>query len=103
MKGEKRMLGIKFNNIENPKIKGNLAIDIRESNDDLFYLDLEGLASIADPPRNGYQGSILNDEKTFTPIRNALIHTSRLTLDAKSRLTTVYANIKAKIKNLLSN
>jgi hypothetical protein len=31
------------------------------------------------------------------------MHTSRLTLDAKSRLTTVYANIKAKIKNLLSN
>ncbi|QCT40929.1 DNA mismatch repair protein [Candidatus Saccharibacteria bacterium oral taxon 488] len=88
---------------ETGKIKGNLVIDIRESNDDLFYLDLEGLASIADPPRNGYQGSILNDEKTFTPIRNALMHTSRLTLDAKSRLTTVYANIKAKIKNLLSN
>ncbi|MDO4684645.1 MAG: ATP-binding protein [Candidatus Saccharibacteria bacterium] len=85
------------------KIKGNLAIDIRENNDDLFYLDLEGLASIADPPRNGYQGSILNDEKTFTPIRNALMHTSRLTQDAKSRLTTVYDNIKAKIRNLLSN
>ena len=85
------------------KIKGNLAIDIRENNDDLFYLDLEGLASIADPPRNGYQGSILNDEKTFTPLRNALMHTSRLTQDAKSRLTTVYDNIKAKIKNLLSS
>lgn len=85
------------------KTKGNLAIDIRENNDDLFYLDLEGLASVADPPRNGYQGSILNDEKTFTPIRNALMHTSRLTQDAKCRLTTVYANIKAKIKNLLSS
>lgn len=84
------------------KTKGNLAIDIRENNDDLFYLDLEGLASVADPPRNGYQGSILNDEKTFTPIRNALMHTSRLTQDAKDRLTTVYANIRAKIRNLLS-
>ena len=83
---------------------GNIAIDIRGKDDDLFYLDLAHLASIADPSRSGdgYPDYLTNDEKAFTPIRNAVMHTSRLTQDAKDRLTTVYANIKAKIRNLLS-
>lgn len=37
------------------------------------------------------------------PIRNALMHTSRLTQDAKDRLSVIYTNIKSKIKNLLSS
>lgn len=84
---------------------GNIAIDIRSRDDDLFYLDLAHLASVADPSRSGdgYPDYLTNDEKAFTPIRNAVMHTSRLTQDAKSRLTTVYDNIKAKIKNLLSS
>ena len=87
------------------KRNGNVSIDIRHENDDLFYLDLAHLASVADPSRDGdgYPDYLANDEKVFTPIRNALMHTSRLTQDAKSRLTTVYDNIKAKIKNLLSS
>lgn len=86
------------------KNKSNLSIDIRQDNDDLFYLDLERLAYLAYLSQNNYtEDSGICDEKVFMPIRNALMHTSRLTLDAKSRLTTVYANIKAKIKNLLSS
>lgn len=83
---------------------GNIAINIRSRDEDLFYLDLAHLASVADPSRSGdgYPDYLTNDEKAFTPIRNAIMHTSRLTQDAKDRLTTVYANIKAKIRNLLS-
>ena len=86
------------------KRNGNIAIDIRSKDDDLFYLDLAHLASMADPPRggDGYPDHLTNDEKAFTPIRNAVMHTSRLTQDAKDRLTAVYVNIREKIKKLLS-
>ena len=86
------------------KRNGNIAIDIRSENDDLFYLDLAHLAALADPPRSGdgYPDYLANDEKAFTPIRNAVMHTSRLTQDAKDRLRAVYVNIKKKIKKLLS-
>lgn len=86
------------------KRNGNIAIDIRSEDDDLFYLDLAHLASIADPSRSGdgYPDHLANDEKAFTPIRNAVMHTSRLTQDAKDRLTAVYVNIREKIKKLLS-
>ncbi len=86
------------------KRNGNIAIDIRSKDDDLFYLDLAHLASIADPSRSGdgYPDHLTNDEKAFTPIRNAVMHTSRLTQDAKDRLTAVYVNIREKIKKLLS-
>ena len=86
------------------KNKGNLSIDIRQDSDDLFYLDLERLANVAYSSYNNRQGgSIMDDAKAFMPIRNALMHTSRLTQDAKIRLTTVYDNIKVKIKKLLSS
>ena len=84
------------------KKKANLSIDIRQNNDDLFYLDFKQLVHLAYLLRNNHQGdSIMNAEKVFMPIRNALMHTSRLTQDAKDRLTTVYANIKTNIKELL--
>ncbi|NQT23634.1 MAG: ATP-binding protein [Candidatus Omnitrophica bacterium] len=81
---------------------GNLNIEIRQSNDDLFYLSMGYLVKIAEPPRDGYPDTLLTDEKQFTPIRNAVMHTSLLTPEAKRRLTTVYDNIKARIINLLS-
>ena len=86
------------------KNKGNLSIDIRQDNDDLFYLDLERLTYLAYLSQNNHaEDSDICDEKAFMPIRNALMHTSRLTQDAKDRLSVIYTNIKSKIKNLLSN
>ena len=82
---------------------GNLNIEIRQSNDDLFYLSMEHLVKIAEPLRDGYPDTLLTDEKQFTPIRNAVMHTSLLTPEAKRRLTAVYDNIKGRIKNLLSS
>lgn len=87
------------------KRKGGLSIEIRHSNDDLFYLDMERLAGVADPPKpgDGHPDRLHSDEKQFTPIRNAVMHTARLTEDAKHRLRAVYENIKARIKALLSS
>lgn len=85
------------------KRKGNINIDIRESNDDIFYLDMEKLVGLADSSKDGYPDTLLMDEKVFTPIRNAVMHTARLTSEAKKRLTTVYDNIKARIKKILIN
>ena len=64
---------------------------------------MEHLVKIAEPPRDGYPDTLLTDEKQFTPIRNAVMHTSLLTPEAKRRLTAVYDNIKGRIKNLLSS
>lgn len=92
----------KWKNRENTgKRRGNLSINIRQLNDDLFFLDMEHLVKLADT-QNGYPDSLLTDEKQFTPIRNAVMHTSRLTDEAKRKLTTVYENIKARIRTLLS-
>jgi len=85
------------------KRRGNLSIDIRQSNDDLFYLDMEHLVKLADTPPDGYPDHLQTDEKQFTPIRDAVMHTSCLTGEAKRKLTTIYENIKARIKRLLSN
>lgn len=86
------------------KNKGNLSIDIRKDKDDLFYLDLERLTYLAYSSQNNHsKDSTIGDEKAFMSIHNALMHTSRLTQDAKDRLSVIYANIKAKIKNLLSS
>lgn len=85
------------------KRNGNLSIGIRLDEDDLYYLDLEHLAEIAQPPipGDGYPDRLIHDEKEFTPIRNAVMHTSLLTPEAKTKLRSVRDNIKAKIKRLL--
>lgn len=87
------------------KRNGNLSIDIRLDEDDLYYLDMEHLAKVAQPtvPGEGFPDRLIHDEKEFTPIRNAVMHTSLLTPEAKTKLRTVRDNIKAKIKKLLSD
>jgi len=85
------------------KRAGNLTIDIRKLNSDLFYLSMEPLVKIAKPcGGDGLPDILSTDEKQFTVIRNALMHTSPLTDEAKRKLTTVYDNIKGKIKIFLS-
>jgi len=79
------------------KTNGNVTIDLRRTNIDLSYLDMAGLANFVDR-----SGSLPVDSKTYRPIRDAIMHTALLTDEAKRRLTTVYDNIKTRIKNLLS-
>ncbi|RJP17118.1 MAG: DNA mismatch repair protein [Candidatus Abyssobacteria bacterium SURF_5] len=82
------------------KQDGNVNIDIRKNNDDLSYLDMSYLARQADV--TGVRNTLHNDSKEYKPIRDAIAHTALLTDEAKRRLTSVYENIKARVKTLLS-
>ncbi|MEE8479388.1 MAG: ATP-binding protein [Candidatus Neomarinimicrobiota bacterium] len=83
------------------KTNGNLTIEIRALDDDIYYLDMENLVKLTEPRRGFPPNTLLTDETQFTPIRNAVMHTSVLTDVAKIKLTTVFDNIKGKIKKLL--
>ena len=82
------------------KQEGNINIDIRRNNDDLSYLDMSFLVKQADAP--GVQNTLHNDAKGYRPIRNAMAHTALLTDEAKIKLTSIYDNIKARVRSLLS-
>ncbi len=85
----------------NNKMSGNVNIDIRQNDDDTSYLDMPGLANLVDKQR-GSHNCLPSDAKQYKPIRDALMHTARLTTEAKKKLTAVYDNIKARIEALLS-
>lgn len=80
----------------NKKI-GNVAIDIRAYDSDISYLDMSGLATLVDR-----SNSLDTDSRGYKPIRDALMHTARLTDDAKRRLSSLYDNIRARIVTLLT-
>jgi len=82
------------------KRAGNINIKLRQTGTDVSYLDMPGLANLAD--KSGRQNSLHNDAKQYRPIRDALMHTALLTDEAKRKLMTVYDNIKGRIKTLLS-
>ena len=83
------------------KQKGNVSIQIRHTGDDLSYLDLNALAIIAD--KSNTEDNLRKSAKSYKPIRDALMHTSLLTDDAKKMLSTTYANIKGRILKLLED
>ncbi len=82
------------------KRNGNINIDIRQFDNDISYLDMLWLTGLVDI--RGTANCLHNDSKQYKPIRDALMHTARLTVEAKRKLTTVYENIKGRIKTLLS-
>lgn len=87
------------------KASGNINIELRQANTNLSYLDLKDLAYLADRPDNqagNQQNCLPHDAKQYKPIRDALMHTARLTDPAKLKLTTVYDNIRARIRTVLS-
>jgi len=87
---------------ENARNIGNVSIDIRQNNNDLFYLSMDELAITADRPTDKTkEAALIRDAKTYKPIRDAMAHTSILTFHAKQSLNSTYENIKARIKKLL--
>jgi hypothetical protein len=50
----------------------------------------------------GQANSLRTDGKEFKPIRNAVMHTALLSNAAKRKLTTVYENIKGRVRALLT-
>ncbi|MBI4128318.1 MAG: ATP-binding protein [Parcubacteria group bacterium] len=83
------------------KGRGNVSIDIRRSGSDLSYLSMDGLANLIDKKDPNKAASLSRDAKEYKPVRDAIMHTALLTDVAKTKLTTVYANIKARIIALL--
>lgn len=93
----------KFKDAEkNNKNKGNISISIRGTSDDVSYLSMDGLAYLVDKKDPIKEACLSRDANEYKPIRDALAHTALLTNAAKNKLTTVYDNIKGRVKTLLS-
>lgn len=84
------------------KGKGNISIDIRKSAIDLSYLDMDGLANLVDKGNRTTEACLSRDAQEYKPIRDALAHTALLTDEAKEKLTSVFRNIRGRIKTLLT-
>lgn len=84
------------------KEKGNISIDIRKKPHDLSYLSMDDLAYMVDMDKTGKKSALSRDADQYKPIRDALAHTALLTDQAKSKLTSVYENIKGRLKTLLT-
>ncbi len=84
------------------KGKGGTSIDIRKENINLSYLSMDYLANLVDKKDPLKEACLSRDANSYKPIRDALMHTSLLTDLAKRKLTTVYENIKGRIRTLLS-
>lgn len=85
------------------KNKGNISIDIRKNSNDLSYLSMNDLAYLVDMKNKSNPESSANlsrDADEYKPMRDALAHTSLLTDVAKNKLTSVYENLKARLKTL---
>lgn len=85
------------------KNRANISIDLRRSSSDLSYLSMDDLANLVDKVDPLKQAGLSRDAAEYKPMRDAVAHTALLTDLAKQRLTTVYENIKARIRILLSN
>jgi len=84
------------------KNKANISYDIRENEDDLFYLDMEDL-SVKSDPDTGVGPSIEKSAKVYRPIRNAIGHTSIITEQAKNALNVEFNNIKARLEKIVDS
>jgi hypothetical protein len=84
------------------KEKGNISIDIRRTISPLSYLSMDDLAALADKKDPIKNANLFRDAREYKPIRDAIAHTALLTDVAKQKLTTVYENVKGRIKKLLS-
>lgn len=85
------------------KGKGNVSIDIRKDASDSHYLSMGYLANLVDKRDPITEACLARDANKYEPIRDGIAHTALLTDAAKLALRDVYENIKARVKNLLSN
>lgn len=88
---------------EQNKNTANLSIEIRQNNEELSYLSMDGLANLVDKVDPTREAGLSRDAKEYKPIRDAMAHTALLTNLAKLRLNSTFENLKARLKNLLNN
>lgn len=87
------------------KSKGaaNISFDLRKDADGLTFLNMELLAlSIEGNKKTNGNQSLWTDAISYKPIRNVVGHTGLLTNNAKNHLSLTFENIKARVKNLIS-
>ena len=88
------------------KGNGNISIALRQDDkNDLSYLDMMELAALLDKSGKDIikDNHLVRDAREYKPMRDALMHTSRLTEVAKNRLTAVFENIKGRIIEILND
>lgn len=93
----------KWKNTEsNNKGAANISYDVRQSMEDIYYLDMGYLANLVDKVPDKLKDAGLSRSATiYKPIRDAVGHTSLLTPLAKAQLAVEYENIKARLVQLL--
>jgi hypothetical protein len=89
-------------NEKHNKGRGGISIRIRRRPEDTSYLSMEGLANLVDKKDPNLEASLSRHAKAYKPIRDALMHTALLADEAKLRLTSVFQDIKARVKTLLA-
>lgn len=82
----------------NVKQQAGISIAVRKDDDDLNYLDMAYLSNVVE--NSSTPDSLPVKAKQYKPLRDALMHTSLLSDEAKRRLTTVFDDVKARIKAL---
>jgi hypothetical protein len=83
--------------LEQQKVNAKTSIQIRESEDDvLLYLDYLDLAEIID------DAVLADKDNPYRPLRNSVMHTARLTNEAKTKLTDVFNDVVSTVKKLVS-
>lgn len=98
-KGERAKAAEHKKNEEKSIKEREIVIRIRAREELLHYLGMEDLAKII---KDGDRSDIRSTAREYTPIRNAVAHTSPLTDEAKRKLTTIFDKIKAK-KDIFSS
>lgn len=84
------------------KEAANISYDVRVSDDDICYLDMDNLANLVDKtPDKLKDAGLSRSAVVYKPIRDAVGHTSIITSIAKAQLTLEYENIKARLIKLL--
>jgi hypothetical protein len=81
----------------------NLSYGIRKNEKDIDYLGMDDLAfTVEGKKASTGEKSLTLDAIEYAPVRNVVGHTGLLTGNGKSLLSLKYANIKARIKTLVS-
>lgn len=82
--------------------KANISWAIRTASDDLYYIEMDGLAIMAEGSKLSIGPSLYLDAINYKPVRNAVGHTGLLSAAGKTHLNQVFLNVRARIKNLLA-
>ena len=86
----------------NNKAIANISYAIRESTDDIYYLDMKYLSNFIDKaPDKNKDPALSRSSDVYKPVRDAVGHTSIITELAKQQLSVELENIKSRVMNLM--